>query len=233
MKNNKIATYLLYAIGEIFLVVVGILIAVQIDNWNEANKLKRIETQYLNEIKKGLEIDIQNANRVLQYNTDKANTLDSMLFVMQNRNYKEMLQALTPLMHATFSFDQLILKRVAFDNMIAAESIAIISNNELRDALTEYYLFDSPTQERVKQVSRDYTEAVTNALISRELIIQYLNYDLPLPSINSTKVNEDPNVVNKIFSVLETNKIQNQLVQTKKMEAEGLINQIDSILQIH
>jgi hypothetical protein len=35
--NSRISTYLLYAIGEIFLVVIGILIAVQIDDWNKKN----------------------------------------------------------------------------------------------------------------------------------------------------------------------------------------------------
>jgi hypothetical protein len=35
MKKSKVTTYLLYAIGEITLVVVGILIAIQIDNWNQ------------------------------------------------------------------------------------------------------------------------------------------------------------------------------------------------------
>jgi len=35
LSENKLSEYLLYAAGEIFLVVVGILIALQINNWNE------------------------------------------------------------------------------------------------------------------------------------------------------------------------------------------------------
>ncbi|WP_146198587.1 DUF6090 family protein [Rhodohalobacter mucosus] len=35
MEQNKVRTYLLYAIGEILLVVIGILIALQVNNWNE------------------------------------------------------------------------------------------------------------------------------------------------------------------------------------------------------
>jgi hypothetical protein len=38
ITNNKFSKYLLYAIGEILLVVIGILIALQIDNWNEQRK---------------------------------------------------------------------------------------------------------------------------------------------------------------------------------------------------
>ena len=38
LSENKISKYVLYAIGEIFLVVIGILIALQINNWNETRK---------------------------------------------------------------------------------------------------------------------------------------------------------------------------------------------------
>lgn len=38
LAEGKSASYLKYAIGEIFLVVVGILIALQINNWNEIRK---------------------------------------------------------------------------------------------------------------------------------------------------------------------------------------------------
>ena len=35
LTHNKFSKYLLYAVGEILLVVIGILIALQIDNWNQ------------------------------------------------------------------------------------------------------------------------------------------------------------------------------------------------------
>ncbi|MFT6046016.1 MAG: hypothetical protein ACI9WC_001721, partial [Arenicella sp.] len=38
IKENKVGKYLLYAIGEIVLVVIGILIALQINTWNEDRK---------------------------------------------------------------------------------------------------------------------------------------------------------------------------------------------------
>ena len=51
LMENKFSKYLVYAIGEIILVVVGILIALQVNNWNEERKLNTLEIATLNEIK--------------------------------------------------------------------------------------------------------------------------------------------------------------------------------------
>ena len=49
--DNKPLKYLRYAIGEILLVVIGILIALQINNWNEERKDKKLEVVVLNDIR--------------------------------------------------------------------------------------------------------------------------------------------------------------------------------------
>lgn len=46
MKTGNAAKYFKYAIGEIFLVVFGILIALQINNWNQQKKADKLELQY-------------------------------------------------------------------------------------------------------------------------------------------------------------------------------------------
>ena len=55
--DNKPLKYLRYAIGEIVLVVIGILIALQINNWNEHNNLSKKEVALLINIKNDLEAD--------------------------------------------------------------------------------------------------------------------------------------------------------------------------------
>ena len=50
LSENKFSKYLLYAIGEIVLVVIGILIALQINNWNEEQKSKEKEAQLIEDL---------------------------------------------------------------------------------------------------------------------------------------------------------------------------------------
>src|SRR5210317_191848 len=58
LTENKISKYLLYAFGEIILVVIGILIALQINNWNENRKDKSKIVNYLSEISNDLDQDM-------------------------------------------------------------------------------------------------------------------------------------------------------------------------------
>ncbi len=60
--DNKPMKYMRYAIGEIALVVVGILIALSINNWNEERKARDLEFLTLSELKKNIEADIIEMN---------------------------------------------------------------------------------------------------------------------------------------------------------------------------
>jgi hypothetical protein len=51
LSENKFSKYFLYAIGEISLVVIGILIALQVNNWNEQKKLNIQEVKMLKEFR--------------------------------------------------------------------------------------------------------------------------------------------------------------------------------------
>jgi hypothetical protein len=57
MEKNKTRKYFKYAIGEIVLVVIGILIALQINNWNENRKLKGAEIKLLQNFRTSIETD--------------------------------------------------------------------------------------------------------------------------------------------------------------------------------
>ncbi|MDO1501198.1 DUF6090 family protein [Winogradskyella maritima] len=58
LEQNKMGKYFKYAIGEIILVVIGILIALQINNWNENRKEKAQVQTYYNQLLEELELDI-------------------------------------------------------------------------------------------------------------------------------------------------------------------------------
>jgi hypothetical protein len=67
MRNNKVATYLLYAVGEIILVVLGILIALYLDNLNAEQKSNDLKQRYKAQLKSDLVADTVFINNYLKY----------------------------------------------------------------------------------------------------------------------------------------------------------------------
>ena len=66
LTDNKFSKYLLYAIGEIVLVMIGILLALQVNNWNERRKADKIGVKYLMGIQNDLKNDIALADSILK-----------------------------------------------------------------------------------------------------------------------------------------------------------------------
>ncbi|MGA8854790.1 MAG: DUF6090 family protein [Christiangramia sp.] len=57
LTESKFTKYLIYALGEIVLVVIGILIALQINNWNESRKIRVREISQLKSIQEDIMLD--------------------------------------------------------------------------------------------------------------------------------------------------------------------------------
>ncbi len=81
LSENKGSIYLIYAIGEVVLVVFGILIAFQIDNWNENKQTRNSEQQYLLALKEEFSFNKVELETVI--NQNKKNT-DSALKIADN-----------------------------------------------------------------------------------------------------------------------------------------------------
>ena len=64
---NKVSSYLVYAIGEIALVMIGILLALYVNNWNENRKLKSVINNTLSTISYDLEADTLSANTIIEF----------------------------------------------------------------------------------------------------------------------------------------------------------------------
>ncbi|RKD92134.1 DUF6090 family protein [Mangrovibacterium diazotrophicum] len=70
-SENRVAKYLRYAIGEILLVVIGILIAVQINNWNENRKKNQSVEQLITVLTKDLEFNIVHSSELIEWSYER------------------------------------------------------------------------------------------------------------------------------------------------------------------
>ena len=79
LDSGSTRKYLLYAVGEIALVVIGILIALQINNWNEDRKAKKLELSLLTELYDNLFFDIDHNKRKIDNNKSYVQSCEIIL----------------------------------------------------------------------------------------------------------------------------------------------------------
>jgi hypothetical protein len=141
LNDGKISKYFKYAIGEIFLVVIGILIALQINTWNESRKDKYQEVEYIqrliSENKQDL-ITFSNNIRNLEKGNDSilkfSNALktssipDTLLIRSANEYFKY--GSIYPVFTSSTS---------TFDDLSSTGNLKLITNTYLRDSIVNHY----------------------------------------------------------------------------------------------
>jgi len=163
METGKTGKYLKYAIGEIILVVIGILIALNINNWNEQKKDRNYEVKMLSEILNAIEEDEKSFNIML----DRTLILDSMA------NYFMTLSKSNVAYHdSIFSKVFSLNSGTSFQinsgpyQAIKSSGLDKISNDSLRNKLINFYDFKVPLYiGRFNHVNRNYQENI-EALLS-------------------------------------------------------------------
>ena len=79
LAENKVSKYLLYAFGEIILVVIGILIALGVNNWNQERQDRRSGDDLLVRIHRDLVKDTVDFNRAIMHNDALREDLKELL----------------------------------------------------------------------------------------------------------------------------------------------------------
>jgi hypothetical protein len=82
LNQQKYSKYVIYAIGEILLVVIGILIALQVNNWNEDQKNRNTIHQLMMALEKDLEANVKEATRVINWHYER----DSIIQLILDQN---------------------------------------------------------------------------------------------------------------------------------------------------
>jgi len=194
IKENKVTKYLLYAIGEIVLVVIGILIALQVNQWNQNRNERKRELGYLKEIKTNLVSDSTNLNVVIDYNNHKIMVYDSIIMMFDMKYSKlDHAQYIVANFPTIASFELFNINSTAFDNMKSADNLGILSNNLLRQELTAYYNYNiDGSQEKLVLQTRKLTDYLNQSIVTKEMIEQFLGMKTKFPSESSVDVQSDP-----------------------------------------
>lgn len=149
METGKTSKYLKYAIGEILLVMIGILLALQVNNWNENRKQQSADLRFLATLKTELTLDtIALSQRITQYkniNESLKNTfelIDAKTEITQNEyelisDALDVLEVLTP-----------VNKNIQRNNLHLANGMLMRIDNQLNQDYL-YYLEYTNSQNNI------------------------------------------------------------------------------------
>lgn len=201
LKENKVIKYLIYAIGEILLIVIGILIALQINNWNDAKQKRVEEISVLEGIKQNLQADsLDLADNLKMYHNKKSN--DS-LFLSKLINNKPYSDSVSNQVAGLYLSDLLIvLHKSAFEEA-KANGLDIISNVLLRDRIRRLYEFDYAYLERIENEDDDvFRQSLDKYFMDLKLLELKNNADTTLRTLHLSEANYNILVKDKHFHSL-------------------------------
>ena len=138
--DNKPLKYMRYAIGEIVLVIIGILIALQINNWNEIEKSKSESNRLLIVLKLDLEKDILNFKSLqIEYN-DWLLQIEYILDSVLDGNTKKITE-FNQLAAGRLSMNYLSVNKITFLDMFNSGKKLEFDNLEIVRDIKDYYQY--------------------------------------------------------------------------------------------
>ncbi len=241
MEKGKTTKYLKYAIGEIVLVVIGILIALQINNWNEQRKensneqaiLKRLEKEFISN-KEQLQDKIEFRNTLIK----SCKQLLAYFDKPENATRDSILVYLSNFQPSTFDPIQ--------NDLVSSGTIEILKDEELKQLLINWSTDVIQLQE-VERIFLRFCEQrfypyVNQIDIQRDVAYNFFK-DIPKNLLESKQVENpvpgksklvtrttdelltDPKLEGNVAWALTLNMFNNQ-------ESQTLLKRINKILEV-
>lgn len=234
LSEGKTGKYLKYAIGEIILVVIGILIALQINNWNIEQQTHEKEQAYLKEIRTNLQQDSLRLETVLIFNDKKQKIVDEMLQIfVDTLTNEERFRIFNKNANDFTYYEVFDPVRIAFNNMLSAESIGLIANNELRKALSQYYNFDYlyGVQNRIAVINRRVVDDSYPKFFSKEFVANWMGISSEMPPVQDLDIATDSRLMSDLFGIKMIIGVQNDLIRYTQKRNQELMALVEAELK--
>ena len=218
--ENRMAKYLRYAIGEILLVVIGILIALQVNNWNEQRKAAIVENNFFEDVLEDLKKDQDKLEYYELFHTKRTEYLDTLLTYVRNpqktMGVDKFMQYAEPLYYSVRPTSY----STAFESAKATGTFNDIKAKDLIKELSQYYsdfvqienTFGSITrfvEDNFEPIMQNFPEGYMNKYTGN-MVINEENVQAFYDKIASVKDNRNITIDYRL--ILRTPRMENYLI---------------------
>jgi hypothetical protein len=130
--------YIKYALGEVILVVIGILIALQVNNFNEKRIERRAMKDYFQKISFNINADIKESERLLKFRQNHIVDCNKVSKALIENNFSDQLLIQKAIFEMIIEV-QLNYNKDAFESLKSSGYLRYLKNEELEESLNDYY----------------------------------------------------------------------------------------------
>lgn len=206
LLENNYGIYILYASGEIILVVIGILFALQIDNWNETKKRKKEELGILVNLSENLYEAKQESSRLIALEINSRDYIVSALN-MNSTGDSILLNSNSDSIFYVMVWDVQLDAPVinSYSDIKETGKTGLIMNEKIRQGFTNLELSINHLQSRIDD------RLLVQQLRIDEIVIDDINF-VRMASIRTTDLILDQEPENDYFLLLGNKKLETYLL---------------------
>ncbi len=237
LVEGNTGKYLKYAIGEIVLVVIGILIALQINNWNQARIENNEERIALQNLKQDFDFNYETLDG---YITQTESIKTSQLIILNHTGNKPKPKTddeFNILLNSSLGLKEYFPRNGSLDELLSSGKLRIIKNQRLRKLLSSWHPLFENIKTREKTVLRDIYKINEYTLTKAS----WLNVDAAIssdPSKNNSYPKSGFEIDNRILlnelefeNMIENASYQNDLLINQQKIGLELVKEIKDLIE--
>ncbi|TDQ17029.1 hypothetical protein DFQ04_1677 [Algoriphagus boseongensis] len=175
LRESKVTRYLAYAIGEIVLVVIGILIALQVNTWNENRNNQKKETGILKDLHQEFQLNKASIDASIQQHQTILEAIKGILNLMGQDNPELSENQIDSLINMSLEYDNYSPSQSVIAELISSGKTSLISSDTLRTLIFEWV-----------QEIEDKNEGYQSLdVVSENLLLPYLTKNGSMKNIDS------------------------------------------------
>lgn len=204
LTENKFGKYLLYAVGEIILVVIGILIALSINNSNVEGNNQKLVSTYQSELLNDLELDLNHFQYHLSLATAENKRIDSIRTILQKPNSN--IDTLNNIIKKGLTF----IRKEPYI-MVASTEFPIVNNNTFLSLQNsgEITLLESKLQEELVSFygyTKKYSFMIREIMVNKNEL--YFDFIKSVPYKQSELNVVNSNIYEQVWNKVDWNSVQ-------------------------
>ncbi|MEX0997368.1 MAG: DUF6090 family protein [Flavobacteriaceae bacterium] len=228
IEQNKVRNYFFYAIGEILLVVIGILIALQVNNWNQQRIENNEELEILFGLRDEFQSNLDELNQSISINSKVMEACVHLTQIIRSNSFDDEPERIDDLLVRIGTFNSFDAQTGIASEIVNSGKLNLLRNDALRPQIVNWLTLLIDQEEDILFRSDNYTMNLMPFLMKRfPLANGELTKKLPFDSKNYLRTYEEKSPFTFTLSEKDLLEFENQVWHHKHNNDYIIVNELN------